>query len=740
MVRLGMFLGDRYEILEKIGSGGMSEVYRARDHRLNRDVAIKVLKQEFNSDRSFIGKFRTEAHAAACLSHPNIVHVFDVGEEADIHYIVMELVEGITLTTYISRKGKLEIRETIGIAMQVAQGIEAAHEQHIVHRDIKPQNIIISRDGKVKVTDFGIAKAATNETITSSTMGSVHYISPEQARGGYCDERSDIYSLGITMYEMLTGRVPFEGDSTVSVALLHIQGEMVSPREYEPMIPVSLEKIVLKCTQKKPEMRYRTVTELIDNLKRALMTPNEDFVHMNGVNSNGPTRVMSEDEVNQIRNGAAAMGSGQMEEDLSGSEYEPYYDDEEEEARYQLDYDEEEDMFFDEDEDDEEEEGRRSDKIYAIVGIAVAVVIVLLALFIMGKTFGWFDFSSKKGKEETSQAAEESVGTEVLMPNLLGKSLDAAEKELEPLDLELKLSYIESDDYEDGQIMEQEYPEGTPVKRHTVIKVTVSKGSTETTVPDNLIGMTREQALKALRDAGLEPEFDEIFSDTVEEGRVAKVSPGLGTTAAIGDKVTVYLSKGEETKTTTVPQLLGKSEARARQELEDAKLSVGSVTKDYSDDYEEGEIMSQSIRSGSTVEEGTAVDFVISQGEKDTTVPMPNVLGRSEADAISMIRNAGLEPVPQYVYDSEPEGTVFETEHNPGTRLEAGTTVEIYVSRGPRPTEAPTNPEPTPPAQPEEPGQPENPGGEENPGGQEVPGEPENPGGTPGNGLPDIQA
>ena len=399
MIRLGMFLGDRYEILEKIGSGGMSEVYRARDHRLNRDVAIKVLKQEFNSDRSFIGKFRTEAHAAACLSHPNIVHVFDVGDEEDIHYIVMELVEGITLKTYISRKGKLEIRETIGIAMQVAQGIEAAHEQHIVHRDIKPQNIIISRDGKVKVTDFGIAKAATNETITSSTMGSVHYISPEQARGGYCDERSDIYSLGITIYEMLTGQVPFEGDSAVSVALLHIQGEMVSPRKYEPMIPVSLEKIVLKCTQKKPEMRYRTVTELIENLKRALMTPDEDFVHMGTVNSNGPTRIMSQEEVNQIRSGAAAMKDGEEERALSDGDYDRYYGDEEEEARYQLDYDEEDEMFFDDDEeDDEEEESRKSDRIYAIVGIGVAVVIVLLALFIMGKTFGWFDFSSGRGR------------------------------------------------------------------------------------------------------------------------------------------------------------------------------------------------------------------------------------------------------------------------------------------------------------------------------------------------------
>ena len=326
VVKIGMFLGERYEILEKIGAGGMSDVYRARDHRLNRDVAVKVLKQEFNADKNFISKFRTEAHAAACLSHPNIVHVFDVGDENDLHYIVMELVEGITLKTYIAKKGKLEIRETIGIAMQVAQGIEAAHEQHIIHRDIKPQNIIISRDGKVKVTDFGIAKAATSETVTSNTMGSVHYISPEQARGGYCDERSDIYSLGVTMYEMLTGRVPFEGDSPVAVALLHIRGEMVPPRQYEPMIPVSLEKIVLKCTQKKPEQRYRNVTELIGDLKKALMNPNEDFVKMNTITSDGPTRIMSDEEVEKIRSGAADS----MDE-TEVLEPQGRYDDEEEE-------------------------------------------------------------------------------------------------------------------------------------------------------------------------------------------------------------------------------------------------------------------------------------------------------------------------------------------------------------------------------------------------------------------------
>ena len=725
MVKIGMFLGDRYEILEKIGSGGMSDVYRAKDHRLNRDVAVKVLKQEFNADKSFVSKFRTEAHAAACLSHPNIVHVFDVGDSDDLHYIVMELVEGITLKTYIAKKGKLEIRETIGIAMQVAQGIEAAHEQHIVHRDIKPQNIIISRDGKVKVTDFGIAKAATSETITSNTMGSVHYISPEQARGGYCDERSDIYSLGITMYEMLTGRVPFEGDSAVSVALLHIQGEMVPPRKYNPMIPVSLEKIVLKCTQKRPEMRYRSVTELISDLKRALMTPNEDFVRMNTINSNGPTRVMSEDEVNQIRNGAAAgamAGAGYGEAQAEGSEdgyqdgyedgyrgdyedgYDGSYDDPDEEERYQLDYDDDEYL---PDEDDDEPVNKKSDKVYTIVGIVVAVVIVLLALFVLGKTFGFFDFGS--GKKNTESMAE-SDGTEVAMPRLLGKTVSEAEELLKQYDLELKLSYSESKDYEDGQIMEQEFKEGDMVKRHTVVKVTVSKGTTKTTIPDNLVGMTKEQATKALHEADLNPVFDEIYSDTVDEGKVAKISPSLGSEVEIGSDVKLFISKGPETKTVDVPNLLGKSESAAKQLLASANLSVGSITEDYSDEYDEGEVMSQSPGRGQTVEEKTSVDFVVSKGKKDETVPVPEITGMSEADAIAQIQSAGLSYRTDRVYsNSTSAGLVDDVYPAAGTKLTKGSTVEIYISRGPRATEAPTT---APTEAPTEPTAPSSEGGE----------------------------
>ena len=278
MLTEGRMIGDRYEIVSKVGSGGMADVYKATDHRLGRFVAIKVVKSEYSSDKNFVKKFRGEAQAAAGLQHPNVVNVSDVGEDQGLYFIVMELVEGITLKKFIERKGKLEIKEAVGIAIQIAQGMEAAHDNHIIHRDIKPQNIIISREGKVKVTDFGIAKAASSNTINAGTMGSVHYISPEAARGGYSDEKSDIYSLGVTLYEMLSGTMPFAADNTVSVALLHIQEEATPLRDIDPSIPVSVEKIVQKCMQKKPERRYLTASELIKDLKRSLQDPDGEFV------------------------------------------------------------------------------------------------------------------------------------------------------------------------------------------------------------------------------------------------------------------------------------------------------------------------------------------------------------------------------------------------------------------------------------------------------------------------------
>ena len=305
ILRPGTFLQDRYEILDKIGSGGMSDVYKALCHKLKRQVAIKVLKEEFSSDSGFVSKFKMEAQAAARLSHPNIVNVYDVVDEGTLHYIVMELIEGITLKNYILKKGCLDSKEAIGIAIQVAQGIAAAHEQGIVHRDIKPQNIIIARDGKVKVADFGIARAASTQTLSATAMGSVHYISPEQARGGYSDARSDIYSLGITMYEMAAGRVPFEGENTVTVALAHLEDPITPPSYYNQEIPVGFENIILKCTEKKPEYRYGSMQEVIADLRRALVTPDENFVQASAPSMDtSQTVIIGAPELEQIRSGS----------------------------------------------------------------------------------------------------------------------------------------------------------------------------------------------------------------------------------------------------------------------------------------------------------------------------------------------------------------------------------------------------------------------------------------------------
>ena len=382
MIKEGVFLGKRYEILGRIGSGGMADVYKGKDHKLNRFVAIKVLKSDYRSDETFIKKFLSEAQAAAGLMHPNVVNVYDVGQDRGLYYMVMELVEGITLKDYIEKKGKLSAKETISIAIQMVTGIQAAHNCHIIHRDIKPQNIIISKEGKVKVTDFGIARATTStQTISTSVMGSVHYTSPEQARGGIVDEKSDLYSAGITMYEMITGHVPFDGDSTVTVALKHLQEEIKSPAEEVPDIPYSLECIIMKCTQKNPAMRYQSCDELLQDLKHSLVDPEGDFVVLGGRRRSDRTVVMSPEEVERLQ-----RERGYDEDD----EYDEDYDDEDDE--YDDDYDDEDDEYDDDydDEDDEDERDRRSSgrgkkkdvnpdtkKIMRILMIVAGVVIAL---------------------------------------------------------------------------------------------------------------------------------------------------------------------------------------------------------------------------------------------------------------------------------------------------------------------------------------------------------------------------
>ena len=412
MIKIGMIIGDRYEILEKIGTGGMSDVYKAKCHKLNRYVAIKVLKQEFSENTNFVSKFRVEAQAAAGLMHPNIVNVYDVGEEDGIYYIVMELVEGITLKNYIEKKARLSVKEALSIAIQVSMGIEAAHNNHIIHRDIKPQNIMISKEGKVKIADFGIAKAATSNTITSNVMGSVHYTSPEQARGGFSDERSDIYSLGCTMFEMLTGRVPFDGETTVAIAIKHIQEDMPSPREYVSEIPVCVEQIIFKCTQKSPDRRYQSMGELIVDLKKALITPDEDFVKMVPFDAGGETRTISEEDIAEIKQRTDRIDLDAPMRLKDREVQKNYYTEKEEEeeqpekpvrqeqisSKYKPVVEEYPDEPDDEDEEEEYEDDDmdpKMERITTILAIVAAVIIGILALVLVANALGVFKSSPK---------------------------------------------------------------------------------------------------------------------------------------------------------------------------------------------------------------------------------------------------------------------------------------------------------------------------------------------------------
>ena len=597
MLREGMFLADRYEIIEQIGTGGMADVYKAKCHKLNRYVAIKVMKSEFSQDKTFVSKFWAEAQSAAGLVNPNVVNVYDVGVENGIYYIVMELVEGITLKKYIEKRGRLPYKEAVSIAIQVANGMDAAHKHNIVHRDIKPQNIIISKEGKVKVTDFGIAKVASSATInTSASMGSVHYISPEQARGGYSDERSDIYSLGITLFEMLTGTVPFDGDSAVSVAVQHIQDSIPLPSQLVEGVPVSVDKIVLKCTQKKTDRRYQSAAELIVDLKKSLVMPDEDFVRMGSAYDS----VLKKDE----------------------EEYNP--DDDElltENAGHDLDDDNEDtdDELLENDSDkDEDIDDERNDKLELVmkcIGIGIAVIILMITIFVVIKLVG-------NGKNTANNNKTSVEATTVNSAN--NNSSDMVE------------------------------------------------------VPA-VVGMTKEDAIKALNKLGLGYKAVTQSSDTVAEDCVISQGNVGGSKGEKNSQIVLTISTGKENKEVTVPNVKGKSEQEAKEAIEAANL-VASVDYQYSDSVEAGNVIKYSP-SGS-VAEGSTVTIHVSRGKKVTNVSVPNVLGMSESLASQTLDSANLKVTVKYETSSKAEyGTVTsQTPYSAGDSVPSGTTITIYVS------------------------------------------------------------
>jgi len=591
MLKEGMVISERYEIISKVGSGGMADVYKAKDHKLNRLVAIKVLKIEFCEDKTFIGKFRKEAQAAAGLSHPNIVNVFDVGEENSTYYIVMELVEGITLKDYITKKGKLSVKEASSIAIQVSLGLEAAHNANIVHRDVKPQNIIISTDGKVKLSDFGIARMASSNTINSSVMVSVHYSSPEQVRGGYSDKKSDIYSLGITMYEMVTGKVPFDGDTSVAIAIKHLQEEMVDPSEYAVDLPYSFQQIIKKCTQKSVDRRYDNLSELIEDLKRSLVDPDGDFVKLVPLASQAQTISMTPNEMEQIQ---------------ASKVVEPKY-------QYEDEEDEEDDY-------DDGNEGISSklEKAMTIGGFIIGAIIIGILIYLVGTMAGVFKPSQKVDVTPTPTAQVTPAEGGIEVPSILGRTPESAEAMLNELGLGItKAGEEASDEYPKGQIMKQSIEAGTKVTKHTTIEFTLSTGTATLTVP-NVVGQSQSSAENELLDAGLGIDIIRAYNDDVEAGKVISVSPDVGTTVGVGDTITLTISKGKDGEQIRMISVRGLEESVAKGALTRLGLVVTTETGS-SNAVGVGEIFAQSIAAGEMVAAGTEVVLSVNSGSESST-------------------------------------------------------------------------------------------------------------------------
>ena len=600
MLKEGIVLGERYQIISRVGSGGMADVYKAKDQKLDRLVAVKVLKPEFREDTNFVAKFGKEAQAAAGLSHPNVVNVFDVGEDRGLYYIVMELVEGITLKAYITRKGKLSVKEATSIAIQVSLGLEAAHNRGIVHRDVKPQNIIISTDGKVKLSDFGIAKATNSNTITANVMGSVHYSSPEQVRGGASDARSDIYSLGITMYEMVTGRVPYDGDTTVAVAIKHLQEEMVPPSRYTPDIPYSMEQIILKCTQKNPDRRYQNMAQLIEDLKRSLLDPQGNFVNLSPLSAHAQTVQVTDSDRKQLNQ--TAQRQRYQEEDEEDEDYRQGSGDEEDE--------------------DDDAVSSKLEKAITIGGFLIGAVIVVILIIVIGNMTGLFNRNRTHDSSSNSAVTSSSSSQQVEVPDFLGSTLEEAQEEAERYNLTVEQAVTEASvEYEAGQILSQDPKEGTSVEEGSVVRVTVSSGpeTVYANVPAGIVGASQSEAEQAIRAAGLVPQAQNASSDSVEIGYVISVDPGEGAQVEEGSSVTIVVSTGpEETPepevTVKIPDLIGWSQEEAIWALEDQGLNY-TVVEGYDATLHIGDVIDMDPGVGEEVPEGTTVTLTINTEE-----------------------------------------------------------------------------------------------------------------------------
>lgn len=662
---IGMVLDGRYEILEIIGVGGMAVVYKAIDHRLNRLVAVKILKDDYLNDAEFRRRFHGESQAVAMMSHPNIVSVYDVSKNDGLDYIVMELIDGITLKQYMDQRSPLSWRETLHFAMQIAKALEHAHSRSIVHRDIKPHNVMILKDGSVKVADFGIARVASAQnTLTKEALGSVHYISPEQARGARVDNRSDIYSLGVVMYEMLTGRPPYDGETPVSVAIQHINGTPLSPSLLNSDIPTGLEQITMHAMCSDLNIRYSSVSDMLKDMEEFRKNPTIRFTFLpkgSVSTQSGNPRIQPANQPNPAR-----------QKELE-REYERQ---------------------------DREERRRR---LWMIAAISLAVVALIGLLFLL------LGNSGSETPTESSTNATTTAPSEVEVPMLIGYMYDEIPPDTYPF---IKLiadesSYVYNDKYPVGVIVDQTPSAREMVAPGTKVYVTISLGEQTDTMPP-LRGYTAENAnilLKALQ-IQLTILTDREYSDEIEEGRVTRTDPEENSELKNGQVVTVYISMGKETKYQKTPNVVGASQANAVASINGKNLEV-LIKEEYSSTVSEGYVISQSPDPGTELEEGSTVTVVVSKGKQ--TVTLSSVVGETESDAIEKIKALGLNAKSDSEYSETVEaGRVIRQDPAANEELMPGSTVKIVVSLGPTPpppTSESTEPssEPTEPSSSEEP-------------------------------------
>lgn len=648
---IGTLLGNRYELVEKIGEGGMAEVFKAKDSLLNRFVAVKILKEEFSQDNSFVDKFKGEATAVASLSDNNIVNIYDVGSYGKINYIVMEYVDGKTLKQVINENGRLQYEDAVKIAIQIGKALDCAHRNNIIHRDIKPHNILVSNDGVIKVTDFGIAKASNSVTITNSSkvMGSAHYFSPEQARGSYVDFRTDIYSLGIVLYEMLCGKVPFDAESPVSIALKHIQETPPAPKNSNSSIPESLNALIMKSIEKEPIKRYQSIKEMISDLQK--INNNEKLdIHFQDIDD-GRTRVLNADEINN-----ALKNSKVSNRNDADDEY---------------DEDEEEEYDYDEDENDEEKEnfGKRSKKKNKknkklIVGLAIGIVLVLVA--VASSVIAMKKFAAPKN---------------IVVPKIVGLSREDAKKSLEDKKLKFTEAGSEKNDKPEGTVLKCVPDEGASVKEGDEVRVIVSAGQGGTKVPD-VRGMDVKSATEMLKGSGFKVKITSSHSDTEKVDNVMSQTPDPDTEAGENTTVELVVSSGPQVKTVKVPDLSKMTEDQARNALANAKLKLGNVeSTDTSDKSNDGRIYYQNVESGTEVKEGSGIN-VKKYVYKEEKATVPTLYGKTVNEASSLLSSSHLQ-MGSVDYatttDKGLDGTVKSQSIEPGKQVSQGTSVNVVV-------------------------------------------------------------